>query len=304
MKGKDRFLVLKDQITFDLRQAEILSAQGEFYQANKLLKKCYRQKKNFRINYLLFSNFLALKDYSMAVATAEEYLTAYVADNDYLKQLFLAMGKAALFLKMRKLFIYFEQYMNQSEKSVFRRMIDQAEKQANQQFTSLCQSQSKKISFWPVPAQRQLVEKILHLPLADFLVLSKRIMAMRTVHPLVKSELLDNLRALKIQTKYNLSFLNGKNIMVIPSELHDFKNSKLRKQFAVYFSHFSDQQLANLQKKEVFLKLQLLYPFEDRIVKFDHNWLAIFLGKKDELAEKDQKDWCLLLETYLSEWNI
>ncbi|WP_281166149.1 hypothetical protein [Liquorilactobacillus sicerae] len=304
MKGKDGFLVSKDQITFDLREAEILSTQGKFQLANGLLKNCYQQKKSFRINYLLFSNFLALKDYSLAVATAEEYLTAYIADDDYLEQLFWAMGKAALFLKMRKLFIYFKQYMNQDEKNKFRRMIDQAENQADQQFISLCQSESKKISFCPVPAQRRLAEKMLHLPLVDFLALSKEVIAMRTVHPLLKSELLDNLRALKIQTKYGLSFLNGENITVIPSNLHDFKSSKLRKKFAVYFSHFSDQQLAALQKREVFLKLQLLYPFEDRMAKFNRTWLAILLGEKDELVGKEQRDLCLLLETYLSEWDI
>jgi hypothetical protein len=287
-----------------LVKAQKLMDKQEFSAAAVILTTCYQLRKNFKTNYLLFWCLLKLKNYQAAVETATDFLASYIENDDYLMNLFSAMGQAAMFIKMRELYLYLNDYMDAAEKKFFKAQIIQTEKKVDQQFCRQIQRKVASMAFSPTAQQKKLVQELYKLPLTEFCSLARDLLLQPAVHPLIKNDILDNLRRLKIQKQIQIFFLDGKVYALIPQKLHDFQSSKIKIKFEKFFANASDQVLGTAQANEVFLKLQLLYPFENKIVDQVASWLPVLIGAKAELLNAKQLKWHQLLERWLQQWQV
>lgn len=287
-----------------LARAQQLISDQNFSAAAAILTACYQVKKNFKTNYLLFCCLLKLKKYQAAVETATDFLTAYIENDDYLINLFSAMSQAAMFIKMRELYLYLNDYMDAAEKSFFKEQIIHAEKGVDQQFCRQIQKKIASTAFLPAAQQRKLVHELYQLPLAEFSSSAQDLLLQPVVHPLIKNDILDNMRRLKLQKQIQIFFLDGQVYSLIPQKLHDFQSSAIKIKFDNFFANASDQALSQAQANEVFLKLQLLYPFENQIIDQVTDWLPVLLGEKAELVNAKQLKWQEILERWLQQWQV
>ena len=287
-----------------LAKAQKLMSEQNFSAAAAILTACYQAKKNFKTNYLLFCCLLNLKRYQAAVETATDFLADYIENDDYLINLFSAMGQAAMFIKMRELYLYLNDYMNAAEKKFFKEQIIQAERKADRKFCHQIQKKIASMAFFPAAQQKKLIQELYKLPLAEFFSSAQELLLQPVVHPLIKNDILDNMRRLKLQKQIQLFFLDGQVYSLIPQKLHDFQSSAIKIKFDNFFANAADQVLSQAQANEVSLKLQLLYPFENQIIDQVTDWLPVLLGKKTDLLNAKQLKWHAILERWLQQWQV
>ncbi|WP_270518723.1 hypothetical protein, partial [Ligilactobacillus salivarius] len=181
-------------------QAEEAYKNKDYTKARKLLEKEYLEKKTFRTNYFLFLVFLKIEDYIAAYETANEYIRQYIIDNEKFKKYQKAAIFAGMNVKLQELSNNIFEYATESEQKEF---------DENQQMllTDYLNKDSKlelmkRLSYlgvFPLFQQRKILKDAYGLSVDDFFINTKKILIDSNIHPLLKSNILDDYRKLNLE---------------------------------------------------------------------------------------------------------
>lgn len=278
----------------------------EFGRAAAALESCYAFKTNFRTNYLLFLAMCGQKKFAAAFTLAQEYLREYISDNERFEKLLFAGAQAQKFIEIRKICTAVAPYMSATENKHFFTLLARQEAEFVKQQPVLYHKLKKEVVYcgsFDIFNQRTVWRKSHALPLADYLITVGFLLKDPNVHQLIKVNVLDDLRTLKVADEYELSFLDHKLYKIQPNKLHLFASSKLYQAFETSLLECNQDGLGQKRWEEVRLKLSLLYPFETQLVSFSKSWQRILLYEKEHLTAAE-KLWANRLESSLTAWNI
>jgi hypothetical protein len=283
-------------------QAEKFLMQKKYFQASELLTKCYSQHQNFRTNYLLFKALTKSQQDHAAVDLAQDYLNSYIADNDLFLELLKAMGQDHQYIAMRILYQQLEPCMKDTEQTFFDETILQFEQQADPLWIRKIVFESAGMELVPPSEQRRLLKKIYSLPVKLLVNIAPNILASTTIHPLIKVDLLDTLRKLKINESFDFVFINGEHYQVSPAKLPNEQSSEVKKRLFALLPDHTDQALLVAQQAEISLKLLLLYPFATTIIKVNHGWLDALVKGETAALSISEKEIAVKLTELLDQW--
>lgn len=287
-------------------QAEEAYKNKDYTKARKLLEKEYLEKKTFRTNYFLFLVFLKIEDYIAAYETANEYIRQYIIDNEKFKKYQKAAIFAGMNVKLQELSNNIFEYATESEQKEF---------DENQQMllTDYLNKDSKlelmkRLSYlgvFPLFQQRKILKDAYGLSVDDFFINTKKILIDSNIHPLLKSNILDDYRKLNLEE--TVQYTDYKNTV----KILDVKKLKEIEEYKIYkkiYKEFKQLPINDFEKdlkwKEIVLKLMVLYPFNDIEQDLEQNLIYILLCN-DELKVLNEQEiaFSKKLEDYVEQWN-
>lgn len=291
-----------------LKQGTAALEGNAYEKASALLTECYSEKKTFRVNYLLVTAFAKQGEYVAAGELAEEYLSEYIKNNDYFEKYILINARAGRFVHLKKLMSSIDSYLNKEERVSFTSMLAEEEVSFAAEHRDNVDKMRKKIMHCGQAGpleQRKLFKQAYLLPSSVFLQVGKYLLSDPDVHSLIKSNIIDDFRTLKIAEKISFYFCDQKTYTLVPKKLHSLEQTNTYSYFQTKLMDDKNQILQNQRWREVRLKLILLYPFEQEIVLPSEKWLHAFL-LDESLAgyPKKIKKWAKILENELSSWKI
>ena len=287
-------------------QAEEAYKNKDYTKARKLLEKEYLEKKTFRTNYFLFLVFLKIEDYIAAYETANEYIRQYIIDNEKFKKYQKAAIFAGMNVKLQELSNNIFEYTTESEQKEF---------DENQQMllTDYLNKDSKlelmkRLSYlgvFPLFQQRKILKDAYGLSVDDFFINTKKILIDSNIHPLLKSNILDDYRKLNLEE--TVQYTDYKNTV----KILDVKKLKEIEEYKIYkkiYKEFKQLPINDFEKdlkwKEIVLKLMVLYPFNDIEQNLEQNLIYILLCNDEfKVLNEQELAFSKKLEDYIEQWN-
>lgn len=287
-------------------QAEEAYKNKDYTKARKLLEKEYLEKKTFRTNYFLFLVFLKIEDYIAAYETANEYIRQYIIDNEKFKKYQKAAIFAGMNVKLQELSNNIFEYATESEQKEF---------DENQQMllTDYLNKDSKlelmkRLSYlgvFPLFQQRKILKDAYGLSVDDFFINTKKILIGSNIHPLLKSNILDDYRKLNLEE--TVQYTDYKNTV----KILDVKKLKEIEEYKIYkkiYKEFKQLPINDFEKdlkwKEIVLKLMVLYPFNDIEQDLEQNLIYILLCNDEfKVLNEQEIAFSKKLEDYVEQWN-
>ncbi len=174
-------------------QAEEAYKNKDYTKARKLLEKEYLEKKTFRTNYFLFLVFLKIEDYIAAYETANEYIRQYIIDNEKFKKYQKAAIFAGMNVKLQELSNNIFEYTTESEQKEFDKnqqtlLTDYLNKNSKLELMK----QLSYLGIFSLFQQRKILKDAYGLSVDDFFINTKKILIDSNIHPLLKSNILDD----------------------------------------------------------------------------------------------------------------
>ena len=287
-------------------QAEEAYKNKDYTKARKLLEKEYLEKKTFRTNYFLFLVFLKIEDYIAAYETANEYIRQYIIDNEKFKKYQKAAIFAGMNVKLQELSNNIFEYATESEQKEF---------DENQQMllTDYLNKDSKlelmkRLSYlgvFPLFQQRKILKDAYGLSVDDFFINTKKILIDSNIHPLLKSNILDDYRKLNLEE--TVQYTDYKNTV----KILDVKKLKEIEEYKIYkkiYKEFKQLPINDFEKdlkwKEIVLKIMVLYPFNDIEQDLEQNLIYILLCNDEfKVLNEQEIAFSKKLEDYVEQWN-
>lgn len=287
-------------------QAEEAYKNKDYTKARKLLEKEYLEKKTFRTNYFLFLVFLKIEDYIAAYETANEYIRQYIIDNEKFKK----YQKAAIFagknVKLQELSNNIFEYTTESEQKEFDKnqqtlLIDYLNKNSKLELMK----QLSYLGIFPLFQQRKILKDAYGLSVDDFFINTKKILIDSNIHPLLKSNILDDYRKLNLEeTVQYTDYKNTVKILDVRKlkEIEEYKiYKKIHKEFKQLLMNDFEK---DLKWKEIVLKLMVLYPFNDIEQDLKQNLIYILLCNDEfKVLNEQELAFSKKLEDYIEQWN-
>lgn len=287
-------------------QAEEAYKNKDYTKARKLLEKEYLEKKTFRTNYFLFLVFLKIEDYIAAYETANEYIRQYIIDNEKFKKYQKAAIFAGMNVKLQELSNNIFEYTTESEQKEF-------DKNQQKLLTDYLNKNSKlelmkQLSYlgvFPLFQQRKILKDAYGLSVDDFFINTKKILIDSNIHPLLKSNILDDYRKLNLEE--TVQYTDYKNTV----KILDVRKLKEIEEYKIYkkiYKEFKQLPMNDFEKdlkwKEIVLKLMVLYPFNDIEQNLEQNLIYILLCNDEFKVLNEQKlAFSKKLEDYIEQWN-
>lgn len=287
-------------------QAEEAYKNKDYTKARKLLEKEYLEKKTFRTNYFLFLVFLKIEDYIAAYETANEYIRQYIIDNEKFKKYQKAAIFAGMNVKLQELSNNIFEYTTESEQKEFNK---------NQQTLSTdylnknskleLMKQLSYLGIFPLFQQRKILKDAYGLSVDDFFINTKKILIDSNIHPLLKSNILDDYRKLNLEE--TVQYTDYKNTV----KTLDVKKLKEIEEYKIYkkiYKEFKQLPMNDFEKdlkwKEIVLKLMVLYPFNDIEQNLEQNLIYILLCNDEfKVLNEQELAFSKKLEDYIEQWN-
>lgn len=287
-------------------QAEEAYKNKDYTKARKLLEKEYLEKKTFRTNYFLFLVFLKIEDYIAAYETANEYIRQYIIDNEKFKKYQKAAIFAGMNVKLQELSNNIFEYTTESEQKEFDK---------NQQILSTdylnknskleLMKQLSYLGIFPLFQQRKILKDAYGLSVDDFFINTKKILIDSNIHPLLKSNILDDYRKLNLEE--TVQYTDYKNTV----KTLDVKKLKEIEEYKIYkkiYKEFKQLPMNDFEKdlkwKEIVLKLMVLYPFNDIEQNLEQNLIYILLCNDEfKVLNEQELAFSKKLEDYIEQWN-
>ena len=260
-------------------QAEEAYKNKDYTKARKLLEKEYLKKKTFRTNHFLFLVFLKIEDYIAAYETANEYIRQYIIDNEKFKKYQKAAIFAGMNVKLQELSNNIFEYTTESEQKEFDKnqqtlLTDYLNKNSKLEIMK----QLSYLGIFPLFQQRKILKDAYGLSVDDFFINTKKILIDSNIHPLLKSNILDDYRKLNLEE--TVQYTDYKNTV----KTLDVKKMKEIEEYKIYkkiYKEFKQLPMNNFEKdlkwKEIVLKLMVLYPFNDIEQNLEQNLIYILL---------------------------
>ncbi|MDE7521486.1 hypothetical protein [Ligilactobacillus salivarius] len=287
-------------------QAEEAYKNKDYTKARKLLEKEYLEKKTFRINYFLFLVFLKIEDYIAAYETANEYIRQYIIDNEKFKKYQKAAIFAGMNVKLQELSNNIFEYTTESEQKEFDKnqqtlLTDYLNKNSKLELMK----QLSYLGIFPLFQQRKILKDAYGLSVDDFFINTKKILIDSNIHPLLKSNILDDYRKLNLEE--TVQYTDYKNTV----KTLDEKKLKEIEEYKIYkkiYKEFKQLPMNDFEKdlkwKEIFLKLMVLYPFNDIEQNLEQNLIYILLCNDEfKVLNEQELAFSKKLEDYIEQWN-
>lgn len=287
-------------------QAEEAYKNKDYTKARKLLEKEYLEKKTFRINYFLFLVFLKIEDYIAAYETANEYIRQYIIDNEKFKKYQKAAIFAGMNVKLQELSNNIFEYTTESEQKEFDKnqqilLTDYLNKNSKLELMK----QLSYLGIFPLFQQRKILKDAYGLSVDDFFINTKKILIDSNIHPLLKSNILDDYRKLNLEE--TVQYTDYKNTV----KTLDVKKLKEIEEYKIYkkiYKEFKQLPMNDFEKdlkwKEIFLKLMVLYPFNDIEQNLEQNLIYILLCNDEfKVLNEQELAFSKKLEDYIEQWN-
>lgn len=287
-------------------QAEEAYKNKDYTKARKLLEKEYLEKKTFRTNYFLFLVFLKIEDYIAAYETANEYIRQYIIDNEKFKKYQKAAIFAGMNVKLQELSNNIFEYTTESEQKEFDKnqqtlLTDYLNKNSKLELMK----QLSYLGVFPLFQQRKILKDAYGLSVDDFFINTKKILIDSNIHPLLKSNILDNYRKLNLEE--TVQYTDYKNTVKILDvrKLKEIEECKIYKKIYKEFKQLPMNDFEkNLKWKEIVLKLMVLYPFNDIEQDLEQNLIYILLCNDEfKVLNEQELAFSKKLEDYIEQWN-
>lgn len=287
-------------------QAEEAYKNKDYTKARKLLEKEYLEKKTFRTNYFLFLVFLKIEDYIAAYETANEYIRQYIIDNEKFKKYQKAAIFAGMNVKLQELSNNIFEYTTESEQKEFDKnqqtlLTDYLNKNSKLEIMK----QLSYLGIFPLFQQRKILKDAYGLSVDDFFINTKKILIDSNIHPLLKSNILDDYRKLNLEE--TVQYTDYKNTV----KILDVRKLKEIEEYKIYkkiYKEFKQLPMNNFEKdlkwKEIVLKLMVLYPFNDIEQNLEQNLIYILLCNDEfKVLNEQELAFSKKLEDYIEQWN-
>ena len=287
-------------------QAEEAYKNKDYTKARKLLEKEYLEKKTFRTNYFLFLVFLKIEDYIAAYETANEYIRQYIIDNEKFKKYQKAAIFAGMNVKLQELSNNIFEYTTESEQKEFDKnqqtlLTDYLNKNSKLELMK----QLSYLGIFPLFQQRKILKDAYGLSVDDFFINTKKILIDSNIHPLLKSNILDDYRKLNLEE--TVQYTDYKNTV----KILDVRKLKEIEEYKIYkkiYKEFKQLPMNNFEKdlkwKEIVLKLMVLYPFNDIEQNLEQNLIYILLCNDEfKVLNEQELAFSKKLEDYIEQWN-
>ncbi|MYU57649.1 outer membrane protein assembly factor BamD [Ligilactobacillus salivarius] len=287
-------------------QAEEAYKNKDYTKARKLLEKEYLEKKTFRTNYFLFLVFLKIEDYIAAYETANEYIRQYIIDNEKFKKYQKAAIFAGMNVKLQELSNNIFEYTTESEQKEFDKnqqtlLTDYLNKNSKLELMK----QLSYLGVFPLFQQRKILKDAYGLSVDDFFINTKKILIDSNIHPLLKSNILDDYRKLNLEE--TVQYTDYKNTVKILDvrKLKEIEECKIYKKIYKEFKQLPMNDFEkNLKWKEIVLKLMVLYPFNDIEQDLEQNLIYILLCNDEfKVLNEQELAFSKKLEDYIEQWN-
>lgn len=287
-------------------QAEEAYKNKDYTKARKLLEKEYLEKKTFRTNYFLFLVFLKIEDYIAAYETANEYMRQYIIDNEKFKKYQKAAIFAGMNVKLQELSNNIFEYTTESEQKEFDKnqqtlLTDYLNKNSKLELIK----QLSYLGVFPLFQQRKILKDAYGLSVDDFFINTKKILIDSNIHPLLKSNILDDYRKLNLEE--TVQYTDYKNTVKILDvrKLKEIEEYKIYKKIYKEFKQLPmDDFEKDLKWKEIVLKLMVLYPFNDIEQNLEQNLIYILLCNDEfKVLNEQELAFSKKLEDYIEQWN-
>ena len=278
----------------------------DYTKARKLLEKEYLEKKTFRTNYFLFLVFLKIEDYIAAYETANEYIRQYIIDNEKFKKYQKAAIFAGMNVKLQELSNNIFEYTTESEQKEFDKnqqtlLTDYLNKNSKLELMK----QLSYLGIFPLFQQRKILKDAYGLSVDDFFINTKKILIDSNIHPLLKSNILDDYRKLNLEE--TVQYTDYKNTV----KTLDVKKLKEIEEYKIYkkiYKEFKQLPMNDFEKdlkwKEIVLKLMVLYPFNDIEQNLEQNLIYILLCNDEfKVLNEQELAFSKKLEDYIEQWN-
>lgn len=287
-------------------QAEEAYKNKDYTKARKLLEKEYLEKKTFRTNYFLFLVFLKIEDYIAAYETANEYIRQYIIDNEKFKKYQKAAIFAGMNVKLQELSNNIFEYTTESEQKEFDKnqqtlLTDYLNKNSKLELIK----QLSYLGVFPLFQQRKILKDAYGLSVDDFFINTKKILIDSNIHPLLKSNILDDYRKLNLEeTVQYTDYKNAVKILDV-RKLKEIEEYKIYKKIYKEFKQLPiDDFEKDLKWKEIVLKLMVLYPFNDIEQDLEQNLIYILLCNDEfKVLNEQELAFSKKLEDYIEQWN-
>ena len=287
-------------------QAEEAYKNKDYTKARKLLEKEYLEKKTFRTNYFLFLVFLKIEDYIAAYETANEYIRQYIIDNEKFKKYQKAAIFAGMNVKLQELSNNIFEYTTESEQKEFdKNQQTLSTDYLNKNSKLELMKQLSYLGIFPLFQQRKILKDAYGLSVDDFFINTKRILIDSNIHPLLKSNILDDYRKLNLEE--TVQYTDYKNTV----KTLDVKKLKEIEEYKIYkkiYKEFKQLPMNDFEKdlkwKEIVLKLMVLYPFNDIEQNLEQNLIYILLCNDEfKVLNEQELAFSKKLEDYIEQWN-
>ncbi|MDW3022526.1 outer membrane protein assembly factor BamD [Ligilactobacillus salivarius] len=287
-------------------QAEEAYKNKDYTKARKLLEKEYLEKKTFRTNYFLFLVFLKIEDYIAAYETANEYIRQYIIDNEKFKKYQKAAIFAGMNVKLQELSNNIFEYTTESEQKEFDKnqqtlLTDYLNKNSKLKLIK----QLSYLGVFPLFQQRKILKDAYGLSVDDFFINTKKILIDSNIHPLLKSNILDDYRKLNLEE--TVQYTDYKNTVKILDvrKLKEIEEYKIYKKIYKEFKQLPmDDFEKDLKWKEIVLKLMVLYPFNNIEQNLEQNLIYILLCNDEfKVLNEQELAFSKKLEDYIEQWN-
>ncbi|MEN3954384.1 hypothetical protein [Ligilactobacillus salivarius] len=287
-------------------QAEEAYKNEDYTKARKLLEKEYLEKKTFRTNYFLFLVFLKIEDYIAAYETANEYIRQYIIDNEKFKKYQKAAIFAGMNVKLQELSNNIFEYTTESEQKEFDKnqqtlLTDYLNKNSKLELIK----QLSYLGVFPLFQQRKILKDAYGLSVDNFFINTKKILIDSNIHPLLKSNILDDYRKLNLEE--TVQYTDYKNTVKILDvrKLKEIEEYKIYKKIYKEFKQLPmDDFEKDLKWKEIVLKLMVLYPFNDIEQNLEQNLIYILLCNDEfKVLNEQELAFSKKLEDYIEQWN-
>ena len=287
-------------------QAEEAYKNKDYTKARKLLEKEYLEKKTFRTNYFLFLVFLKIEDYIAAYETANEYIRQYIIDNEKFKKYQKAAIFAGMNVKLQELSNNIFEYTTESEQKEFdKNQQTLSTDYLNKNSKLELMKQLSYLGIFPLFQQRKILKDAYGLSVDDFFINTKKILIDSNIHPLLKSNILDDYRKLNLEE--TVQYTDYKNTV----KTLDVKKLKEIEEYKIYkkiYKEFKQLPMNDFEKdlkwKEIVLKLMVLYPFNDIEQDLEQNLIYILLCNDEfKVLNEQELAFSKKLEDYIEQWN-
>lgn len=287
-------------------QAEEAYKNKDYTKARKLLEKEYLEKKTFRTNYFLFLVFLKIEDYIAAYETANEYIRQYIIDNEKFKKYQKAAIFAGMNVKLQELSNNIFEYTTESEQKEFdKNQQTLSTDYLNKNSKLELMKQLSYLGIFPLFQQRKILKDAYGLSVDDFFINTKKILIDSNIHPLLKSNILDDYRKLNLEE--TVQYTDYKNTV----KTLDVKKMKEIEEYKIYkkiYKEFKQLPMNDFEKdlkwKEIVLKLMVLYPFNDIEQNLEQNLIYILLCNDEfKVLNEQELAFSKKLEDYIEQWN-
>lgn len=287
-------------------QAEEAYKNKDYMKARKLLEKEYLEKKTFRTNYFLFLVFLKIEDYIAAYETANEYIRQYIIDNEKFKKYQKAAIFAGMNVKLQELSNNIFEYTTESEQKEFdKNQQTLLTDYLNKNLKLELMKQLSYLGIFPLFQQRKILKDAYGLSVDDFFINTKKILIDSNIHPLLKSNILDDYRKLNLEE--TVQYTDYKNTV----KTLDVRKLKEIEEYKIYkkiYKEFKQLPMNDFEKdlkwKEIVLKLMVLYPFNDIEQDLEQNLIYILLCNDEfKVLNEQELAFSKKLEDYIEQWN-